>query len=609
MQRMSVCFAILMIALLAQPGAAQTQSAPNPAAPAADDPATPHIGVMAEPAEASQQGSAPEAVKLSNAFEPVESLSRPMVSGGYGFDQARQAPVFGTAAYFQRILGRHEFRVELMDPRGFSDFIRDGKLQLSLRSYLDLVLANNTNIAIQKIQLETPKNAIMRSMSFLDPNFTGNFSATRSETPATNQLEGASVLSSLNQPANFGYNQTFMPGTQFQVGLNASRSSNNNQFQNFNPFINTGVNLQVTQPLLRNRGMINKVPILIARNNLQTSELAFEDQIINILSNAELAYWDYLEARENLRVQEAALNLRRESLRLAERQLELGAIPELDVFQPQADFAQAEVNYTQAKFRLARTEDVLRQQMGIDLDPDLRTRPIEITDIVTPPTPAETIDREGYVSIALRSRPDLLQQRQQLVGDDLGIRQSTNQLRPNLSLTMRYAGAGRAGDQLGGDPRRIIQQVGLWNALGNTLAFDFPTYSFGLQLVLPIRDRQAAANYADSLVRKKTTMLRIRDLEQTVRLDILNAINNLEASRDSVRLAAIARGFAQKRLDAEQKKYDLGTVTLFFLQQAQTDLITLEQRLVTESINYNRNRLTLLRLSGTLLEERGVVVR
>lgn len=273
MQRTSVCFSLIMMALLALPGAAQTQGAISPAAPEAD-PAKPRIGVMAESADATPRSGSPETVKLTNAFEPVESLSRPMVSSGYGFEEARHAPVFGVPAYFKRILGTHEYRVQLLDPTGFSDFIRDQKLQLSLRSYLDLVLANNTNIAIQKIQLETPKNAIMRSMAFLDPTFNGNFTATRSETPATNQLEGASVLSNLNQPANFGYNQTFMPGTQMQIGLNANRSSTNNQFQNFNPFINTGVNLQVTQPLLRNRGMINRVPILIARNTLQTSELA-----------------------------------------------------------------------------------------------------------------------------------------------------------------------------------------------------------------------------------------------------------------------------------------------------------------------------------------------
>lgn len=606
MQRTSICLSLFLSALFAVPAVAQTGSAaPNNAQA---EPSRPQVGAQAEPRTA-PQGSSVEGIKLTSEITPVESLRRPMVLDGYSFEQAREAPIFGLPSYFRRVLGQAEYRVQLMNPTGFADFVRDQKLQLSLRSYLDLVLANNTNIAIQKVQLETPKNAILRSMSFLDPTLNGNFRATRSETPATNQLEGAQVVSTLSQPANFGYQQTFMPGTQFSVAVNASRTSSNNQFLLFNPNLNTGVQLDVTQPLLRNRGMINRIPILIARNTLQTSELAFENQVINILSSAELVYWEFLEARENLRVQEAALSLRRESLRRAQRELELGAIPELDVFQPQADFAQAEVNYTQAKFRLARAEDGLRLQMGIDLDPDLRRLPIEVTDIVTPPVPAETIDREAYVSVALRSRPDLLQQRQQLVGDDMGIKQSENQLRPNLSLNLRYAGAGRGGDQLAQGGSQVLRSVSFLTAMGNTLAFDFPSYSFALQLALPIRDRAASANYADSLVRKKTTMLRIRDLEQTVRLDVLNAINNLEASRESVRLAGIAREFAQKRLEAEQKKYDLGTVTLFFLQAAQTDLITAEQRLVSESINYNRNRLALLRLSGTLLDERGVVVK
>lgn len=564
------------------------------------------------PAAAQKEGPAATAqpVKLTNKFEPVVSLSNPMASPAFSFAEARKAPVFGTPEYFQRILGRHEFRVELQETRGFQDYIFDNKLRLTLPSYLDLVLANNTGIALQKVLLETPKNAIERSMAFLDPTIGGSFRATRRSAPATSQLDGAGVVSDLTQPTNFNYQQTFIPGTQFQVSTNVNRTSSNNQFLTFNPALNSAFQIDITQPLLRDRGpSVNRLPILIARNTLKTSELQFENQVIQLLSQAETAYWDFLEARENLRVQEAALNLRRESLRRAQRELELGAIPELDVFQPQADFAQAEVNYTQAKFRLARTEDVLRQQMGIDLDPQLRTLPIEFTDTIAPPSPAEHIDREEMVQLALRNRPDLLQQRQQLVGDDFSIRQTSNALRPALSLNLRYAGSGRGGDQLSRDTGLVARSIGLWSAYRETLAFDFPTYSFALQLQLPLRDRRAAADYADAMVRKKATMLRVRDLEQTVRLDVLNAINNLEASRESVRLASIARDFAQKRLDAEQKKYDLGTITLFFLQTAQTDLITADQRLVTERINYNRNRLNMLRLTGTLLTERGVILQ
>jgi|GEM_PF-182027 len=599
MQRLRVSSSLLTVAFCALSLHAQTGGA-NESTPATGTPAPTAV-------QATILGADLGSVKLQNDIEPVESLKNPMVLPGYSFEEARSAPVFGKPDYFRKAFGSSEFRVELQATRGFDEYIRDQKLQLSLRSYLDLVLANNTNIALQKILLETPKNAVLRATAFLDPTFTGGFTATRSSSPATRELEGANVVSSLEQPTNLGYQQTFLPGTQLNTTMNVRRSSSNDQFRLFNPTLNSGFNINLSQPLLRNRGIfINKVPILIARNTVKAAEFQFENQVIGLLAQAETVYWDYLEARENLRVQEAALRLRDASLKRAQRELELGAIPELDVFQPQADFAQAEVNFTQAKYRLARAEDALRQQMGIDLDRTMRTLPITITDAVNPPAAAETIDREQYVDIALVKRPDLLQQRQQLVGNDLSIKQTANQLRPNLSLTLQYAGSDTGGRQyINGVPR----SVGLWNVLGNTLAFDYPTYGFGFQLSLPLRNRAAIANYADAMVQKKSTMLQIRNLEQTARLDVLNAINNLEASRESVRLAGMAREFAQKRLEAEQKKYDLGTVTLFFLQAAQTDLITAEQRLVTESINYNRNRLTLLRISGTLLDERGVVIR
>ena len=556
------------------------------------------------------EGVGPAPVKVTNEIEPVVSLEHPMANSAFSFEEVRKAPIIGTPAFFQRAFGRPDTRVELRGPVGFAEYVRDGTLHLTLRSYLDLVLANNTSIALQKVLLETPKNAIQRAMSFLDPTFNAGFTPTRSTSPAASTLEGASIVSNLNQQSNLGYSQAFLPGTQVNLNSNVSRSSSNNSFLTFNPSLRTGFEIAVTQPLLRNRGVyINKLPISIARNNLQVSQRQFEDQVIQLLTQAEGSYWDYLEARENLRVQEAALALRDASLKRAQRELELGAIPELDIFQPQADFAQAEVNYTQAKFRVARTEDVLRQQMAVDLEPGVRNLPIEISDPVNMPPPAVEFDREAVVEMALRTRPDLLQQRQQLVGDDMSVYQSINTLRPNLALTLRYSGAGLGGNTIDRDTGLILARSGLWNAYGDSLAFNFPTYAMTLQLQLPLRDRQASANYADSIVRKKSTMLRIRNQEQSVRLDVLNALNNLEASRESVRLAALARDFAQKRLEAEQKKYDLGTVTLFFLQTAQTDLISANQRMVTESINYNRNHLQLLRLTGTLLDERGVVLR
>jgi outer membrane protein TolC len=110
-------------------------------------------------------------------------------------------------------------------------------------------------------------------------------------------------------------------------------------------------------------------------------------------------------------------------------------------------------------------------------------------------------------------------------------------------------------------------------------------------------------------VNKRLTALRVRNLEQTTRLQVLNAINNVENSRASVELAKVALDAAEKRRAADQKRYDLGTINIFFLLDAQAGLTTAQANLVNQTVQYRRNLLNLLRTTGQLLEERGVQIQ
>jgi outer membrane protein TolC len=76
-----------------------------------------------------------------------------------------------------------------------------------------------------------------------------------------------------------------------------------------------------------------------------------------------------------------------------------------------------------------------------------------------------------------------------------------------------------------------------------------------------------------------------------------------------VELAKTARDLAQKRVDAEQKKYELGIDQVFFVLAAQTDLTAAESQLVNQTISYRLNQLFLLRALGTLLEERRISIQ
>jgi outer membrane protein TolC len=128
-------------------------------------------------------------------------------------------------------------------------------------------------------------------------------------------------------------------------------------------------------------------------------------------------------------------------------------------------------------------------------------------------------------------------------------------------------------------------------------------------LTLPLRDRRASADYADSVVNKRLDMLRLRNQEQTARQDVLNAITQVEQSRASVDLAKVALDLAEKRLDAERKKFDLGTTTMFFVLDAQTAFNASQSNLVNHMVQYRRNLTSLSRVTGDLLTERNITVQ
>ncbi len=257
--------------------------------------------------------------------------------------------------------------------------------------------------------------------------------------------------------------------------------------------------------------------------------------------------------------------------------------------------------------------------MGADLDPQMRKLPIELTETVLPPADAAAIDAEMAVEQALAARPDLRSALQSLDIDDLSIRSAKNNLKPDFSLLGSYTSQGRGGTFYqrsnvftdAGGRSTIVQVIpgGIGDSFDQMFGFGFPVYMFGVQLRLRIRNHQAAAELADAMIAKRRDTLAVRNVEQQIRLDVLNAVSQVESSKASVKLAQVALDFAQKRLDAEQKKYELGTSTIFYVLQSQQDYVQAQSTLLTQSVQYRRNQLNMLRRTGQLLEERGVVVQ
>lgn len=527
---------------------------------------------------------------------------------------AQSDPFFPTPSYFRKHFANASTHVELQPPVKLNDFMAGGALELSLRNYLELVVANNPDVIVQKLTVEVNRDAITRAYGVFDPLATASFSDTRSIIRSATLLQGATTLNTLSQPLTLQFQQTLPTGTQYTILFNDFKTSTNSAFSVYNPELDSSLNFSLIQPLLRGRGTyINMLPVTIARSRLRAANFNFQDQLIQLLAAAESAYWDLVGARENLRVQRESFKLADAALTRAQKELELGATSPLEIYQPQANRANAELQVSQAQYQLGQFEDALRRQIGADLDPKFRSIPIVLTATLEPPPNSTQVDPEEAVATALKTRPDLKFVTQSLDADDLSIKQTADNLRPNLSLTAQFGSSGLGGIYF--PETNLINPVpvvpvpgGIGDSLSGTFGFSNPTYGVGLTLQLPIKDRVTSANLADTLVQKKIDAYRRRSTEETIRLQVLTAIQLLNSSKEGIRIATIARDLAQKRVEADQKRYELGATTLFFVLASQTDFITAESNLVNQIINYRRSELNLLQRTGQLLEERGIVL-
>jgi outer membrane protein TolC len=528
---------------------------------------------------------------------------------------------FPRPSYFREVLEKSRIKVELNAPVKIKDFVAGDKLELSLHQFLELVMANNTDVQLQLLSLEIPRYNILSAYGAWDPVAQASFSTTRSTslpTSSTQAQNTAELSKSLIQPYSLQYSQTLPEGMSYFVNFAGAKSSATNSFASYDPSLTAALTFGVSQPLIRNRGSyINRIPLMLAQSNFKISESNLRVQLISLINNAENYYWNVISARENLKVQQKARDTANEYLKYMEKQLELGAISPLDIYNPQQSLAANDLSVSQARFTLLQAEDALRHQIGVDLDPQLRKLAIELTESADlGPAESITVDTEQEVTKALSINPAMKSALQKLDVDDLGIQQSKNALLPNLVFTAAYASNGRGGvfypsnSTLFGDSG-VVAAVpgGIADALSQMFGFGYPTYQAGLTLSLPIRSKTASANMGIATVQKKVDAFNLRNQEQAIRLNILNAVSSLEGAKEQLKLARIQREFAQKNLDAENQKYQLGTETNQNVINAQQALVQADSAVVANQIGVRRSQLNLMTQTGELLDARGIVVK
>jgi outer membrane protein TolC len=310
--------------------------------------------------------------------------------------------------------------------------------------------------------------------------------------------------------------------------------------------------------------------------NREIAEESLRATIAVTIANVRNAYWDLAYARAAVDVAQRSLDLAQKLVEDNQARVEVGTLAPIDVVQAEAEAANRLQTVAQAEATLATAQLALKRLIVSGTSDPVWTQELRAVDM--PVLSSDPLDIEGAVRNALERRTDLETARKNLDSNDITLRYWRSESRPGLDLQVNYGAQGIGGTQFIRDGTGIGSQVtgtipgGYNDALSLLSARDFPTWNAAVTFSYPIGGSTADAQFARTRVLRNQQSTRLRALELTVATEVTNAALQIEANRRRVDAARAARSLAERRLEAEQSKFEVGLSTNFFVVQAQRDL-------------------------------------
>jgi len=571
---------------------------------------------QAPPTQAQQAQQPPPA----NQAPPVQVPQPPTPSAPKKVDDKSPAIYSRGQSWFPHVLGpytpMHIAMPNLTNSADLQQFMKDGKLYLSLQDAITLALENDLDIAVARYNPLIAETNILSALSGLntgfgfDPRLNITGSINHSNAPVGNPFltgagAGATAITQTVYSFNVSYTQAFQTGTSISIGQNNS-NTNSTSGNLFNPLDSSNMTLGISQALLNGFGFANNRRFIsIAKNSQKISDLVFQQQILTSVTQVQTAYWELVFAIQNVGVAQHSVDLAARLLSDDKKQVEIGTLAPLDVISADANLSTANQQLIAAETLLYQDQLTLLALITKDpLGPTASKVEIVPTDLTFNPADVENQPLDQAVREALANRPDYKESPIGLNSDELTIKGTRNLLLPTLTATAQYTGAGIAGTSTvngvatgafiasttpivtaAGTPTGTfvgipvinpsLQSVtGFGTSLNSVFTGQFPGYLAQMSLSLPILNRAAQAASAAAILTQRQDLTRLQQQQNAIVVDVRTTQINLTQARTALAAATKSRQLEEAALDAEQKKLQLGASTPFLVVQVQQLLAT-----------------------------------
>lgn len=471
--------------------------------------------------------------------------------------------------------------------------------RLTVEDAVKLALEHNLGVQVARVNPQIQDYSIAQARANWAPNLTSSFSTNSNTQPPRNIFAGGQGrVTDERTSGTVGVQQNLRWGGGFyDLSWVSNRSTTSNSFTLFDPTLSSNLNLTFVQPLLRNFNIdAIRQQVLVGHKNREIADIDLQQTIANTSRNVRTAYWDLSYSIASLAVTKESLELARESLRNNRARVEIGTMAPIDIVEAEAEVAQREESVILAEAQIQRSEDNLRALIYDPAMPDFWTIRIEPTEM--PPFQPIVVNIDEAVRTALDRRTDLRSTRKSLEANDVSIRYFRNQTMPDVNAQVDYglSGLGGTGFQRGIGPfgqgtGDIISrtQRSYGSVLGDLFNNRYPVWTVSLNIGYPIGTSTSEAGLARARLQHSQSQTQLKNQQLQVATQVRDVARQVQTNQKRVEATRVSRTLAERRLEAEEKKFQAGMSTSFFVFQAQRDLSQARANELRAITDYNRS--------------------
>jgi len=513
---------------------------------------------------------------------------------------------------------------------------------LSVRDAIAMALANNKDIEVARTAVKIAEFDLLGGRGLYDPRFSTTAFYERNKSPIASFLSGGS--NGANTQSDFSGSarlEGLSPkyGGNYVIDFSSIRLTTNNQFTALSSQYPTALTFSYVQPLVRGLKFDkNRRQVEIAKKNLALTDAQFRQKAIETITNVQRAYWDLVFALRSVQIHRDSVRVARSQLEHNKRLVQEGQLAPIDVVAAEAQITTFEQNVYSALEEVSKSENNLKNMIAENQQSDLWQESVVPTDPVDLTVPEFSLPEA--LKTAMENRPELQQSNvaqeinkidqafyedqkkpaidlvgtYSMIGLSGALGNATNpfvgssvQLRDAVNKLLRNAGF----DELPDLPSQTISPElvgGFSQSVQNLLSNRYGNLRLGVQINLPLRNRTAEAQYGRSLVEGERIVAQREQLEQTIQVEVRNALQSMRSAEARLQAAAATRAANEQQLTSEQRRLDAGQSTTFLVLERQTQLTASRGAELRAQTDLNKALADLQRATGNALTANSVVV-